>query len=111
MTRPAARAAATPDLYPLGLALAAPAWLIVATVPRLRTAERSARRRLAALDACILAVLIALGPSAVLGVPAALNLVHLASARRAVERTVLVLTALFYLAIFAASLVQGGGDF
>ncbi len=98
-------------LYPLGLALLVPAALIAATVPRLRTAEPSARRRLAVLDGSILLFLLALGPSAVLGIPAALNLLHLASARRAVERTVLVLSGLFYLAIFAASLVTDGGDF
>ena len=98
-------------LYPLGLALLVPAALIAATVPRLRTAESSARRRLAVLDASILLFLLALGPSAVLGIPAALNLLHLASARRAVERTVLVLSGLFYAAIFAASLLTDGGDF
>ncbi len=98
-------------LYPLGLALFVPAALIAATVPRLRTAETSARRRLSVLDASILLFLLALGPSAVLGIPAALNLLHLASARRAVERTVLVLSGLFYLAIFAASLLTDGGDF
>jgi hypothetical protein len=88
-----------------------PAALIAATVPRLRTAEPSARRRLAVLDASILLFLLALGPSAVLGIPAALNLLHLASARRAVERTVLVMSGLFYAAIFAASLLTDGGDF
>jgi hypothetical protein len=98
-------------LYPLGLALFVPAALIAATAPRLRTAGPSARRRLAVLDASILLFLTALGPSAVLGIPAALNLLHLASARRAVERAVLVLSGLFYLAIFAASLVTDGGDF
>jgi hypothetical protein len=98
-------------LYPLGFALAIPAALMVASAARLPAAEATQRRRLTVLDAWLALVLIALLTSAPLAIPALLNLVYLRSARPAVDRAVLMTTALTYLAMFVASLVLGGGDF
>jgi hypothetical protein len=98
-------------LYPLGFALAIPAALMVASAARLPEAEPTHRRRLTVLDACLGLFLIALLTSAPLAIPAILNLLYLRSTRPAVDRAVVMTSALTYLAMFVASLVLGGGDF
>ena len=97
-------------LYPLGFALAIPAALMMVGAARLRS-EDTKPRWLAALDLWLALLLIALLTSAPLAIPAILNLICLRSRRRAVERAVVMTTALVYLAMFVASLVLGGGDF
>jgi hypothetical protein len=82
-------------LYPLGLILAVPGWLLVAS---------STPRRRTLLNAWLAIALIAQGSSAPLAVPAVLNLVYLRSASRWVERGVVAVSALLYAMLFAVGL-------
>jgi hypothetical protein len=82
-------------LYPLGLILAVPGWLLVAS---------STPRRLTLLNAWLAIALIAQGASAPLAVPAILNLLYLRSTNPWVERAVVAVSVLLYSMLFAVGL-------
>jgi hypothetical protein len=82
-------------LYPLGLVLAVPAWLLVAS---------STPRRLTLFNAWLAVALIAQGASAPLAVPAVLNLIYLRSEKPWVERVVVALSVLLYSVLLGVGL-------
>jgi hypothetical protein len=93
-------------LYPLGLALAVPAWLLCFGVPRLAAGEEGSSRRSAALNAWLGTALLAFGlHNLPLAAPAALNLAYQFHRRRAVGVTILAVALLANLALFVGSLV------
>lgn len=91
-------------LYPLGLVLAVPALLLVAS---------SSPRRLTVCNAWLAVAFVALGSSAPLAVPAVLNLVYLHTTRPWIERTVVALAVLLYstLLVLAIRFALGGRAF
>ncbi len=93
-------------LYPLGLALAVPAWQLFFGVERLAAGEGPWSRSTAALNAWLGLALLAFGlHNFPLAAPAALNLAYQFHKRRAVGWTVLTVAIAANLALFAGSLI------
>jgi len=93
-------------LYPLGLALAVPAWLLFGGVARPVAGEGRSARGAAALNAWLGISLLALGlHNLPLAAPAFLNLAYQFHRRRAVGWTILLVAITANLALFAGSLV------
>ena len=93
-------------LYPLGLALAVPAWLLFAGVPRLAAGDPGGSKRSAALNLWLGIALPALGlHNLPLALPAYLNLAYQFHRRRALGRVIVAAAILANLALFAGSLV------
>jgi hypothetical protein len=93
-------------LYPLGLALAVPAWSLVLGAPRLATGAASARLRARILDAWLGSALLLLGlHNLPLAVPALLHLAYPFHAGRPLGRAIVGVALVLYLALFAGSLV------
>jgi hypothetical protein len=93
-------------LYPLGLALAVPAWGLVLGAPRLATGAPSARLRARILDAWLGSALLLLGlHNLPLAFPALLHLAYPFHAGRPLGRTIVGVALVLYLALFAGSLV------
>ena len=93
-------------LYPLGLALAVPAWWLFLGVPRLAAGDEGWSRRAAALNLWLGIALLAFGlHNFPLAAPAVLNLAYQFHRRRAVGWTIVALAILAKLALFAGSLV------
>jgi hypothetical protein len=91
-------------LYPLGLILAVPAWLLVAS---------SSRRHLTVFNAWLVVAFAAMGSSAPLAVPGVLNLIYLHSTRPWVGRIVVALAGLLYatLLVLAIRFALSGAAF
>jgi hypothetical protein len=91
-------------LYPLGLILAVPAWLLVAS---------SSPRRLTVFNVWLVIAFGALGPSAPLAVPGVLNLFYLHSTKPWVARVVVALAGLLYATLLVLAIRFGlsGGAF
>lgn len=93
-------------LYPLGLALAVPAWCLFLGVPRLAAGARGWSQKTAALNLWLGLALLAFGlHNFPLAVPAALNLAYQFHRRRVVGWTIVVVAILASLALLAGSLV------
>lgn len=93
-------------LYPLGLALAVPAWWLAACAGRLQQDEERVGRRAVALNAWLGVSLLAFGPhNGPLALPAALNIAYHYHSRRAVGWTLVTVSGAAYLALFIGSLI------
>jgi hypothetical protein len=94
---------------PLGVALAIPAWWLVVNALRLRSLEGPVAKQTLLLHIGLGLLLLPLGPSAVLAVPAALNVAWQLSSKRAVEWFAMGMTTLAYVAMLVASFFVGAG--
>ncbi len=93
-------------LYPLGLALAVPAWLLFSGAPGLVAGDERWSRRTAALNAWLGVCLLAFGlHNSPLAAPAALNLAYQFHRRRAVGWMIVTVSIAANVALFAGSLV------
>jgi hypothetical protein len=93
-------------LYPIGLAIAVPAWLLHLGVARLAAGEARWSRRTVALNALLGLTLVAFGlHNLPLAVPAGLNLAYHFHTRRAVGWTIVTIALAANLALFAGALV------
>lgn len=95
-------------LYPLGLVLAIPAWWLAGSVGRLSRREAATRRRVLVLNLWLAIAFAALGPSAPLALPAALNVGYQLTSRPGAQRAIPIVAAAIYLVMFVISLVLGG---
>jgi hypothetical protein len=83
-------------LYPLGLVIAVPAWLLVAS---------TTIRRMTILHAILIVVFVAQGPSATLAIPAVMNLIYLHVAKPAVRVAMVALSAVLYTGLFVTAMI------
>lgn len=101
-------------LYPLGVALALPAWWLALQAGRATRAESVSRNRVLALNAGLGIGLLVLGVhNAPLAVPAALNVLYSLPVHPALGRVVVGVAVVAYVALFIGSLVflAHGGSF
>jgi hypothetical protein len=98
-------------VWPLGFALAVPSFWIAVNALRLPRDEAGFGRQLVALDAGLVLLLVSLGPSAVLGIPALLNLGYRFSTGTTARAAITAVSCAGYLALLAAFLVTGPGNF
>jgi len=94
-------------IYPLGLSVAVPGWLLVASATRFFAISTWPRVTFLVVDIWLIlffVIVLRLGPSAPLAIPAVINLVSLLAQRR-VEKPVLAFSGLVYAGMFVASLI------
>lgn len=93
-------------LYPLGFALAVPAWWLIFVAGRLAGNDGQRQRTLAALNAWLGISLLAFGlHNAPLAAPAVLNVAYLFHSRQIAGWAIVSVTIVAMLALFVASLV------
>ena len=93
-------------LYPLGLALALPAWWLVVAGGRLRGAQGPTSRTAMALNAWLGIGLMAIGPQNwPLAAPSVLNIAYRFQVRPAVRLAIVSVVGVGYLALLAGALV------
>jgi hypothetical protein len=92
---------------PLGVAMLLPACWLAWSAVRLTSVDEPLAKRMLFLHAGFVVGLIPVGPSSPLALPALLNIALHVSARPAVARTVMGLSALAYVGMFIASFLVG----